>query len=324
MKACHKSGQGCIRITMQKNETIREILALMPPRLAQVFRRVLHENSAIHEIHIRKNQPVVLCTPQNTFFIQNEKTVSDYSSDVLYTADEEITFIFQKLCHYSVYSYKESLNDCFVTLGSGSRVGVSAEAVVKNGEVSSVKNISSLCFRIAGQVQTDAVHALERLYPLGLPSTIIIGAPCSGKTTFLRDVCKLLSSGFHGHFYKCALIDERGEMAAMHGGKSYFDVGFNTDVLSFFPKPAGILGAVRTLSPEVIIADEIGTVQECESVLQGLNSGVKFFVSLHAASVVQARKKKQFSLLAQSGDFGAVITLGTGNKLGKIMEFEAL
>ena len=120
------------------------------------------------------------------------------------------------------------------------------------------------------------------------------------------------------------MVDERGEIAAMHRGVACFDVGVNTDVLSYFPKAEGILSAVRTLSPEWIIADEIGSVDECRSILQGLNSGVKFLVSLHAADIAQARKKEQFQLLTDSGNFGAALCLGSGDKLGKVTDFMCL
>lgn len=309
---------------MTSLESENEILQLMPPKLQRVIRTALANEPLLLEIRLRKNQPVVFCYADGVRFFKNDMLVKNYAFDVCGVTAEELEFIFAKLCHYSVYSFKESLNAGFISLEGGSRVGVCAEAVVKEGIVCSVKNISSLSFRFARQVKTCAGEVVEKMYANALPSTIIIGAPCSGKTTLLREMCRLLSSGSHGRYLKCVLLDERGEIAAMHAGVPRFDVGINTDVLSFFPKREGILNALRVLSPDFMIADEIGSLEECACVLQGLNSGVRFIVSLHAENLEQAKKRAQFKMLIESGHFGAAVTLGTGSALGVIKEFVCL
>ena len=110
----------------------------------------------------------------------------------------------------------------------------------------------------------------------------------------------------------------------MHAGKSFYNVGLNCDVLSGFPKHIGILNAVRTLSPEWVIADEIGTVQEANSVLTGLNSGVHFLLSLHADSVDKALLKPQMRVLKNSGGIEAAVLLGEGEHIGQVVEFRRL
>ena len=309
---------------MTSLESENEILQLLPPRLQQAFQTVLTAEPNLPEIRLRKNKPVVFCYADSVRFFKDNMLVKNHTHGVLCVSEGELESVFARLCHYSVYSYKESLNAGFICLKGGSRVGICAEAVVKDGSVCSVKNISSLSFRFARQLKTCAGEVVEKMYENALPSTVIIGAPCSGKTTLLREMCRLLSSGFHGRYLKCVLLDERGEIAAMHGGVPYFDVGVNTDVLSFFPKREGILNALRVLSPDFIIADEIGSLEECACVLEGLNSGVRFIVSIHAESLKQAKKRAQFKMLYESTHFGAAVTLGTGARLGTLKEFVCL
>ena len=319
----HKSGQGCIHFTMNEQDDFQEILSLMPQRLQTPLKQALTQQPPVYEIRVRKNLPVVLCAVGRTCFLsQSGQAASPTGAVVL--SEAEVDAVFAKLCHYSLYSYKESLNSGFISLQSGSRVGVCSHAVIKEAQVSAVKDISSLNFRLARAMPSCAEEVLHRLQALGMPSCIIIGAPCSGKTTLLRELCRRLSSGYGGQYRKCTIIDERGEIAAMHRGIARFDVGINTDVLSFFPKKEGILNAVRTLSPELIIADEIGSSAECAGILEGFNSGVKFLVSMHAADLGQAARKPQFNMLKQSGNFGAAICLGAKENLGKPMEFVTL
>ena len=118
---------------MSVNESIKEIELFLPERYAGILVEILHKNTQVNEIRIRKNMPVIVSTPLQSFFIAKEKMVRVYTPDVLCTDESEMALIFSKLCHYSVYSYKESLNAGYITLKSGSRVGVCAQAVVKTG-----------------------------------------------------------------------------------------------------------------------------------------------------------------------------------------------
>lgn len=309
---------------MVRNSDMHEICELMPLRFRKSLQNALLCHQHINEIRMRKNRPLVLCGADFTAFLHDDGSVDTYARQAVITGAEEVDAVFSKLCHYSVYTYQESLNACYLTLQNGGRVGICASAVLKDGSVAALKDIASLNFRIARQMPTCAGEVLKKMHACAFPSIIIIGAPCSGKTTLLRELCRSLSSGYGGHYRKCVLADERAELAAMHQGVPRFDVGINTDVLTFFPKKEAILNAVRVMSPEWIIADEIGSVQECQSVLQGFNSGVKFIVSMHASNGKEARKKTLFRLLVQSGCFGAYVTLGSGENLGKLMEFETL
>lgn len=297
----------------------------MPERISSAAEAAIEEHGNAVEIRVRLGRELMLITPLESFFILSDgRTSSSFSPDAVKPDADEINCIFNRLSHYSVYSYKESLNSGFITLSGGGRVGIGSSAVCREGEVCSVRDISSFNFRIAGVVPECADEILKVIYERQLVPTLIIGSPCSGKTTVLREISRKISSGYKGKYLKVSIIDERNEIASMCSGVPLFDVGINTDVMSGFPKDKGTICALRTLSPDVIILDEIGTEAEAQSILEGLNTGVKFIASAHAANFEEALKRPQIRSLTQSGAFGKMVLLGNGKNLGKAEEFKDL
>jgi stage III sporulation protein AA len=151
-----------------------------------------------------------------------------------------------------------------------------------------------------------------KLPPSGL---LIIGRPVSAKTTVLRDLCRQISDSGR----KVALIDERGEIAAVHRGVPALDVGINTDVLDCFPKGEGIMSALRNLSPEWVFCDEIGW--EVEEVTAVANSGVKTVLTAHAGSVREAAASRRIAALLSSGGISHIAVLGHGKNLGRVEHY---
>ena len=120
-------------------------------------------------------------------------------------------------------------------------------------------------------------------------NTVLISPPGVGKTTFLRDIARILSET-----HKVSMVDERGELAAVCGGLPRFDVGEQTDVLDGFSKTEGIENALRSLSPHVIITDEIGTAEDIKAITDILKSGCSVIASMHGSDIEeQLRKKKE-------------------------------
>ena len=140
----------------------------------------------------------------------------------------------------------------------------------------------------------------------------------SGKTTIIRDLARKISSFEELKLSKTCIIDERMEIASCRNGKTQFDVGFS-DVLTGVPKSVGILQAVRCLSPNIIICDEIGTNEEALAIKSALNSGVKIIATIHAFGVDDFLKKPQSMALINSGAFEKIIFLDDKN-FGKIKE----
>ncbi|MBE6719888.1 MAG: hypothetical protein E7571_04410 [Ruminococcaceae bacterium] len=278
--------------------------------------------SKITEIRIRKNNYLVLVVRSTSYFINEKGELSDspFHSSVKCSA-QSVDRLYLKLCDYSVYANTEHINSGFITLKNGARVGLSGTAVLSKNEIVSVKDIYSLNIRIPREVVGCSKTVLDFLYVNSFPSVIVAGMPSSGKTTLLRDMAYQLSSGFNDRYKKVAVIDERNEIAGKFGD-GFMSVGFNTDVLSSFPKAEGIELATRTLSPDMIICDEVSKESEVTAVSQAFSSGVSFALSVHIGSVEDLYKKRIIRQLIKTGEFSYIILLKGTSYSAEIIDIE--
>ncbi len=272
----------------RKIENIRSVRRYFPEKLRNAFNSLDHNLlESLCEIRIRVSLPVVLVFSDcKCFLTESGRITQFYNSNTLAFDETEVRQIFERMCNYSVYAVTQNICSGFITIDNGCRVGVYGTAVSENNSINSVRNIKGLNVRIAGEYRgvSDAVSDVFRNKRQNI---LICGPPSSGKTTLLKDLCRNLSDEKN---YKISVIDERLEFA------DYY-LGYNTDVLSGYPKDVGTMISLRTLSPDIIIFDEIGTVDEVESVLQGVNSGVSFVMSIHCNGREELLRKKQVELL---------------------------
>ncbi len=273
---------------MVKNAAIgqlQQLLNKLPPALAGQL-EALPEScwDSLQEIRLQEGREMWLIFPGKMLsigqVIPNGKTVSR----------EEIEQSFAALCDYSVHTFLPQIVHGFLTIQGGHRIGLGGTAVVQDGKVTSIRELSSLNIRLARkQDNPEEVEKIARsLFDRGLCSVLIAGEPGSGKTTLLRALAFFLSRR-----WRVTVVDERGEIV----DRGLLPLGGCLDVLRGYPKPAGILQAVRTLSPQVVICDELGTLAETEQLLQAVNCGVRFVASIHAGSLEELFRRPQFQLL---------------------------
>ncbi len=284
-------------------------IAFLPDKLKNILVNVDDEiRASAYEIRIRTGRCIVIETSIGTYFVGSNRVSGIYSDDLYKVSRQEMRESFNRLCGYSVYSHLDTISQCFVTLPAGHRVGICGTAVTENGKVTTIREVSSLNIRIAGEYKGCADEVLAYAFGNKLCNVIIAGPPSSGKTTLLRDIARQISGGKFGEYYKVSVVDERCEISPVSDGMCLCDMGPNTDVLSLFRKAEGIMCALRSLSPHLIICDEIGTEDECEAIKSALNSGVDFALSIHASSKEELFMKPQFKTLLRSGtEFRAVI-----------------
>ncbi len=283
---------------ISKFENVTEYLC---PKLKYLLSKIPDEIKALaSEIRLKVGKLPYITYSNKVYFLPDKNHASKF------ILTEDLTQSLSIMCNYSVYSFQEQLKEGFITIKGGHRVGICGTAVVKENSISGIKNITSLNIRIAREFKNCSKEIFENIsnYFGGI---LIAGPPGCGKTTILRDLGRLISSDEKNH-QKVTIVDERMEIASCFEGKPELDIGL-CDVLSGFPKAEGIIRAVRCLSPNVIICDEIGSEKDANAIIQSLNSGVRIIASIHAENKNQFIHKPQAQKLLSSGAFEKIIFL---------------
>lgn len=282
-----------IKMTDRKEENLKTVCRYLPLKLCSALEKLPSDRvQKLCEIRIRADKPVVLIfTDERTFITESGRLTVFLTNSLMSLTAEETESVFNAMCRYSVHSLSDDIASGFITLDGGNRVGIYGRAVTDRGRVVSVRNIRGMNVRISGDFPSVARPLFKLIERDRRANVLICGPPSSGKTTMLKDYCRILSDEKE---LKVCVVDERCETDGCN-------VGINTDVLSGYPKAQGIQIAVRTLSPEIIVFDEIGTADEVGAVREGLNSGVSFVMTIHCADVSELLKKPQFRLLQAGG-----------------------
>lgn len=302
---------------MNRKESIMNLKAYFPKFIGQSLEGLVNYES-IHEIRMRSGRPPGIVSFGKEKFLTEKGSLTDYADMCRRVTQEDLEYSFRAVCDYSIHSCRREISEGFITLEGGSRVGICGTAVTESEKVTALKYISGLNFRIAGQA-LGCGEQICRSFEGNLRSLLIIGPPMSGKTTVIRDICRILGKKHH-----ISVIDERGEIGAVYHGIPGSDVGVLTDILDGYPKAEGIMTAVRVMSPEIVVCDEIGGKDDCEALLSAANTGVCFIASVHGSGIAGLKKRKFLNEIIENGVFESYAVLESGSRIGKIKETGAI
>lgn len=278
---------------------LAEILNFLPEKLQQ---KILKEKiNNIEEIRIRTNKPVIL-----------KNNLTEIILDYIVTP-EIVIQILQKICDNSLYSYQSQICDGFITIKGGHRIGITGNAVIKENKVNTLSYISSLNIRIARQILNCSKNAIIHIInQKTVWNTLIVSPPGLGKTTLLKDIIRKISNGIPEINFKgitCGVVDERGEISATYKGISQNDLGIRTDVIDNIPKALGMKILIRSMSPKVIIADEIGCEEDVKAIEYAVSSGVNGIFTAHGSSVEQIKENPVLNQLILKGYIDKILIL---------------
>ena len=266
-------------IAATEKELQSPLLVYLSERIQRLLAHV--DVSALEEIRLRKGRPLLLDFGRRQQFITPEGRLCTQPDRAYITTQSDIERSLVLACGGSVYACQEQIRRGYVTVAGGHRIGLAGSVVIEDGTVKSLKDISGMNYRFARQIFGAADNVMNLILQGGeIRRTLIVSPPGCGKTTLLRDIVRQLSA----NGYKTVIIDERSELAAMSDGVCGYDVGIRTDVLDACPKAAGMMMAVRSMSPQVVATDEIGGAEDIGAIRAALRCGVSILASAHAKS----------------------------------------
>ena len=258
----------------------------------------------IKEIRLTVNLPIEIITDEKRFYIsKNIITIS------------EINNVFSSLCEYSIHAFQNEICEGFITSEGGIRTGICGTAVYSEGKIYTVKDISALNIRIPHEISGISKKIIPLIKNGGI---LIVGPPCCGKTTLLRDF-----SAFASENSNVTIVDERMEIAGTCEGIPFFNIG-KSSVLNGFIKSDGIKSAVRSMAPEIIVCDEFGDEKDISSAFFAMKSGVKIVASMHACDKNDLVTKPFFKNIIETGIFKSFVFLDKKHEIYEILDIKEI
>lgn len=289
-----------------------EILEIMPESLKALLEKSLRgEWRSLEEIRLRVNRPLLVATAGGSFAVLKNGSLSPAIGGAYIVSENDIKNVFLKLCDNSVYAHEEEIRRGYITVRGGHRAGFSGKAVIRDGRIETVRNINSINIRVAMErIGCGSEYISDVIVNGQAVNTLVVSPPGCGKTTLLRDLTRLISnSGI-----KVSVVDERGEIGACFASVPQNDLGVQTDIIEDAPKKEAIPIMLRSMSPQVIICDEIATEADAQSIRKCFGSGVSVIASAHSGSFEEVRENPLIKGLLGKGGFQKIIMLTRNEK----------
>lgn len=311
-------GNKSIEIVLQN-----EILPILPLHIAKTIESIdIKYLLSLEEIRLRAMKPLMLTINNEAFMLTNNGEITRNCDLAYYVTKEDINKSYHFISQCSVYSFEEELKNGYITISGGHRVGFSGHVILENNDIKAIRNISSLNIRIAREIIGAADKVLPYIVDKGrLLNALIISPPKAGKTTLLRDLIRQLSNGVDRlgiNGINVGLVDERSEIACCYEGVPQNDVGMRTDVLDGCPKAKGIMMLLRSMSPDLIVTDEIGKNEDALAIEEVINAGVAIIATVHGSSLEEIKKRPTIRKLINRLFFDRYIILSKNLGVGKI------
>jgi stage III sporulation protein AA len=300
----------------KRAEGIYRILALPLRRLLMACQL---DFAKLQEIRLRIGAPLLLVYGGKEYFVDDGGHLSREESRSVFVSKEQIRETMEYISNYSMYAFEEELRQGYITVQGGHRVGVAGKMIWERQGAKNMKHISFLNIRLAHEVIGCSDSMLPYVLHNGrVHHTLIISPPRCGKTTLLRDLIRQLSDG--GKDYDgmtVGVVDERSELGACYLGVPQNNLGCRTDILDGCPKVQGMMMLVRSMAPQVIAVDEVGSREDVEAMEYVMNCGVRLLATVHGNSIDDIKNKPVLGRMVRERVFERYILLQSG-KVGQI------
>ncbi len=310
-------------MSSEPSELLRkEILPFLPANLKTLLLNVDDRHYAdIEEVRLRNGKPLGLRIGDEEFTIDRWGHLNKDLWQGYVVSGEDIYRSIASISDNSLYAFEEEISRGYITIPGGHRVGLAGQAVMSGSRIRTIKNFSGINFRIAREVWGCA-DKIGKFICAGdtIPgNTLLISPPRCGKTTILRDLARSLSQGNTGRCgCNVVIVDERSELAGTFQGQAQLDIGPRTDVLDACPKAAGMMMAIRSLGPQVIVTDEIGRPEDIDAIRDCVNAGVGVITSIHGRDANEIQRRPLICELMMSQAFANLIVLSRRHGPGTV------
>lgn len=297
---------------------VYQILPLSIRELIQSLPRTIL--GCLEEIRVRQDRPLEVITSEQSWFVSRNCLLSQQPKDSMIPTKDDCIKMLNLISNHSLYAMEEELRRGYVTVKGGHRIGLVGKVVVDQGKVKHLRDVTGFNVRIAREVKGVG----ESVIPYVLcgdhaENVLIVSPPQCGKTTLIRDLARLASTGGDGYrSHKVGIVDERSEIAGCVDGVPQHDVGPRTDVLDGCPKAEGMMMMIRSMSPEILVVDEIGRKEDSEAVHEAIYAGVHLFATAHGQSVEEVCRRPTLAELVKEGVFSRIILLSRRHGPGTV------
>lgn len=293
-----------------------DILHILPIRIRCMVEKLGLDYAKLWEIRLRVNSPFILRYEDAEIYVSSQGQRVDNMKQAYIVTARDVNDTLECVCNHSLYAYEDEIRQGFVTVCGGHRVGVAGKIILDGTRIKCIRHISFLNIRVAHEIKGCCEPVLPYIYADGrLLSTLIVSAPCHGKTTLLRDMIRVVSD----RGTTVGVVDERSEIAACYKGVPQNDVGVRTDVLDCCPKAAGMMMLVRTMAPELIAVDEIGGPSDVDAIFGVVNCGCRLLATAHGYSIDDVRERAGIRRLVENRIFDRYVVLG-GERAGQVSD----
>ena len=248
-------------------------LSFLPIKILSIINKYDFNN--LYEIRLRENFGITFTYKGKKIFLPE-----------ITCKREDIDYIIDEITEKSVYAFNDYIKNGFITTKDGIRIGLCGQCVFDGDKIVTIKNISSLNIRIPHFVKECSNRIFNTIVIKNeILNTLIISPPFCGKTTIIKDISLKINEDFNKNIL---IIDERGEFAEIKGK--------NIDKISFSNKSYAFNFALRSMSPDIVITDELSTLSDWLFIKTAVYSGIKVIATVHSDSISDLKSKNNFIL----------------------------